>query len=118
MEGNNDVTPQQADRLLSGAWDENNSQVDECELCSRLEPLFWHCTSQGIVDRARCRRTHGDGLWLCALCEEGVHRWMQQHPSKEAGRKAVDAMVQRLAATLFAKPRKYRKTPKESDDEQ
>src|SRR5699024_9344229 len=111
MEGNNDVTPQQADRLLSGAWDENCSQVDECELCSRLEPLFWHCTSHGVLDRAQCPRTRCEGLCLCALCEEGVHRWRQHDPSKEARRKAVDAMVPRLAATLIAKPRKYRKTP-------
>lgn len=117
MEGDRDVTPQEADRLLWGAWNEQHTHLDECELCSRFEPLFWHCTSKAVVDRARCRRTHGEGLWLCALCEEGVHRWMKQHPGPQAGQHAVDAMVQRLAKTLLAKPRKYRKTLRESDDE-
>jgi len=118
MEGDRNVTPQETNRPLSGARNEPASQIDHCALCGRFEPLFWHCTSKTVIDRAQCRRTAGDGLWLCALCEEGVHRWMRQNPEVGAGQRAVDVMVQRLSDKLLGEPRKYRKTTREADHEQ
>lgn len=118
MEGDNDVTLQKVVNMPARAWHESPTHIDHCQLCGRFEPLFWHCTSDDVIDRAQCRRTTGDGLWLCALCEEGVHRWMKQHPGTASGQRAVDAMVQRLAEKLLGTPRKYRKNTRESDNEQ
>src|SRR5690625_2308963 len=112
------MTPHDAERILSGAWSNNKAPIETCQLCQRLQPLFWHSMSQTVVDRGRCRRTKDQGMWLCSLCEEGVHQWMKKNPGKDAGREAVDAMVERLTRTLLGKTRPYRKNnTKESNDE-
>lgn len=112
------MTPQDPDRALSGAWSNRNASIETCQLCQRLQPVFWHCMSQTVADRGRCRRTAGEGMWLCSLCEEGVHQWMKKNPSESSGHKAVDAMVDRLTRTLLGKRRPYRKhDTKESGDE-
>lgn len=80
-----------------------------CELCQRVSVLAFHTTSTDLVDRAECRRADGDGMWLCSICEEGVHRWMAEHPGEGSAQAAVDEMVNRLLNLIDGPPRKYRR---------
>ncbi len=80
-----------------------------CDLCQRVSVLQFHTTSTDLVDRAECRRSDGDGMWLCSICEDAVHRWMAEHPGEGAAQTAVDEMVQRLLNLLDGPPRKYRR---------
>lgn len=80
-----------------------------CELCQRVSVLAFHTTSTDVLDRATCRRASGDGKWLCAICEEGVHRWMAANPGEGSAQAAVDEMVQRLLTLIDGPPRKDRR---------
>lgn len=80
-----------------------------CDLCQRVSVLQFHTTSTDLVDRAECRRAVGDGIWLCSICEEAVHRWMAEHPEPGSTQAAVDEMVQRLLNLINGPPRKYRR---------
>lgn len=80
-----------------------------CELCQRVSVLAFHTTSTDLVDRAACRRADGDGMWLCSICEEAVHRWMAEHPGEGSAQAAVDEMIQRLLKLIDGPPRKYRR---------
>jgi hypothetical protein len=86
-----------------------------CELCQRVSVLQFHTTSTDMVDRAECRRAGGDGMWLCSICEEGVHRWMAEHPGPGSAQKAVNEMVQRLLNLIDGPPRKYRRQRRTDD---
>ncbi|NUL44060.1 hypothetical protein F7P69_02445 [Cellulosimicrobium funkei] len=80
-----------------------------CELCQRVSVLQFHTTSTDLLDRAECRRADGDGMWLCSICEEAVHRWMADNPGEGSSQAAVDEMVQRLLNLIDGPPRKYRR---------
>ncbi|MGW9550883.1 hypothetical protein ACWG8W_07495 [Citricoccus zhacaiensis] len=86
-----------------------------CELCQRASVLSFHATEVDTVDRAECRRAGGEGVWLCSLCEEGVHRWMAEHPGEGSARAAVDEMVNRLLTLIDGPPRKYRRQRRTND---
>ncbi|WMY80037.1 hypothetical protein [Citricoccus sp. I39-566] len=86
-----------------------------CELCQRVSVLQFHATGSDVLDRAECRRTGGDGMWLCSICEEGVHRWMAEHPGEGSAQAAVDEMVQRLLSLIDGTPRKYRRQRRTTD---
>lgn len=80
-----------------------------CDLCQRVSVLQFHTTSTDLVDRAECRRADGNGIWLCSICEDAVHRWMAEHPGEGAAQAALDEMVQRLLHLIDRPPRKYRR---------
>ncbi|MEO9246803.1 hypothetical protein ABDK96_03825 [Citricoccus nitrophenolicus] len=80
-----------------------------CELCQRVSVLQFHTTGTDLVDRAECRRADGDGMWLCSICEEGVHRWMAANTGPGSAQAAVDEMIQRLLNLIDGPPRKYRR---------
>ncbi|HRO95039.1 hypothetical protein [Citricoccus sp.] len=86
-----------------------------CELCQRVSVLQFHTTSTDLLDRAECRRANGDGMWLCSICEEGVHRWMAANPGEGSAQAAVDEMVQRLLNLIDGPPRKYRRQRRTDD---
>ncbi|XKH55579.1 hypothetical protein LG293_09945 [Citricoccus nitrophenolicus] len=86
-----------------------------CELCQRVSVLQFHATSTNVLDRAECRRSAGDGMWLCSICEDAVHRWMAEHPGPGSAQTAVDEMVQRLLNLIDGPPRKYRRQHRTDD---
>jgi hypothetical protein len=86
-----------------------------CELCQRVSVLQFHTTTSDVLDRAECRRTDGAGMWLCSICEEGVHRWMAENPGPGSAQAAVNEMVQRLLNLIDGPPRKYRRQRRTDD---
>lgn len=103
--------------IIHGDWRDEDAELAPCAICQRDQPLFFHCTGVDITDRAECR-TGGDdaveeGVWLCTMCEDAVHRWMADHPGAGAADKAVNAMYVRLAKAIFAPPRPYRRRPQQ-----
>lgn len=100
---------------LTGDWSDRNAPLETCWICQRFQPLVWHCITETVIDRAHCRRTDGEGIWVCSLCEEALHQWMRQHPSHNAGRKAVTALLARLSERLLGPTRKYTRR-RDNDD--
>jgi len=86
-----------------------------CELCQRVSVLSFHATGTDVLDRAQCRRVQGPGMWLCSICEEGVHRWMAENPGQGSAQAAVDEMVGRLLTLIDGPPRKYRRQRRTDD---
>lgn|SRR5699024_917716 len=103
------MTPKQARQVLNGDWTNQGAPADDCQICQRFQPLVWHNTEKTILDRAHCRRTKGQGIWVCAMCEEAIHRWIKNHPGENAGTEAVEGLLDRLANRLLGPRRKYRK---------
>lgn len=110
------MTPKEARDVLNGDWSNSTAPLEDCHICQRFQPLLWHCTAQTILDRAHCRRAQGDGVWVCFLCEEAIHRWMKQNPGETAGADAVTSLLGRLSQRLLGPRRKYRKR-KELDND-
>lgn len=110
------MTPKEAQDVLNGDWSGSDSPLEDCQICQRFQPLRWHCTAQTILDRAHCRRAQGDGVWVCSLCEEAIHRWMKQNPGGTAGADAVTALLGRLTQRLLGPRRKYRKREELDND--
>lgn len=110
------MTPSNARDVLSGDWSDHDAPLDDCHMCQRFQPLVWHCLTETTHDRAHCRRTPGEGLWVCALCEEAIHLWMRQHPGHDAGWQAVTALLERLTQRVLAPRRKYRKQSEGHDE--
>lgn len=87
----------------------HNDEPLRCELCQRTMTLSWHSLERDLLDRAECRNSGGEGMWVCGLCEEALHRWMAEHPGPGSSRKAEAEMVSRLANLINTKPRPYRR---------
>lgn len=97
--------------VIHGDWSVPESPLGTCGICQRSQPLSFHATSADIVDRAQCRTTSDaeTGIWLCSMCEDAVHRWMNEHPGPGSADRSVNAMFVRLSNALFAPPRRYRR---------
>ena len=111
------MTPERSRDVLNGDWSDRKAPLDTCQICQRFQPLVWHCTSEAVNDRAHCRRTAGAGVCVCSLCEEALHQWMRKHPSEDAGRMAVTALLTRLSDRLLCPARKYTKRRDIDEDE-
>lgn len=89
---------------------------NRCHVCGTTNrERYWHTTSGTYLDRAVCRRADREqGVWLCTICEDGVHRWMKDHPyNPQAANEGVEEMVRRLRTAIFAPRRtKRRRTDK------
>ena len=94
-------TPDQAEK--------GQSEPVRCQLCQRTSVLAWHCLQTDVLDRAECRVTAGDGIWVCEICEEAMHRWMAQHPGPGSARAAEQEMIARLSRFIAGQPRPYRR---------
>lgn len=81
--------------------------TEHCHVCQRRQELRWHSTAARYLDRAECRKADGDGVWLCATCEEAAHRFMRE--SGADGAKAVDELIGRLYRAFTSSLRPYRR---------
>lgn len=110
------MTSEHTDQILKGQWADRTAPMASCHMCQRWQPLVWHSADPSVLDRARCRRTPGYGIWVCSLCEHAIHQWMRHHPSATAGRDAIDALLTRLSDRLLQPVRKYTKRAEHHDD--
>lgn len=75
-----------------------------CTLCqAETNDLEWHCVAETYLDRAACNRARSEaGIWLCRVCNDAVHSWMQQNQDEpHAGAQAVANIRARLETALY-----------------
>lgn len=89
----------------------HNTAEIHCFICHNQERArHWHSTEHSYLDRAECRAAaQEEGIWLCSVCEESVHRWMKQNTDVEkSSDQAVTVMISRLNDAIY-QPRKTRR---------
>jgi len=96
--------------IVHGRWSDHSAQFEGCHICQRIQPLFWHTVSRTVVDSALCQRAGGEGIWVCALCDEALHRLIRKNPrTPEGSRQAVEVLLNRLSDRILQPARKYSK---------
>ncbi|MGP4968500.1 hypothetical protein ACTXJR_17975 [Glutamicibacter ardleyensis] len=89
---------------------DNNVEMP-CFIChNRERARHWHSTEISYLDRAECRAAvQVEGIWLCSVCEESVHRWMKENKDVEkSSNQGVIVMIERLNNAIY-QPRKTRR---------
>lgn len=85
---------------------------NRCHVCgTNKRDRFWHTTSGAHMDRSDCREADLEhGVWLCTICEDGVHRWMKEHAEHpNLATAGMEEMIRRLSSAIFIPRRTKRR---------